>query len=194
MGIRNTFDKMAEVGKRVGKRNWIIIGAVALIGTAVCLNFALSGSKANGGGFDYNGASTEASGGGNSGSDNGASGAENADSYFSSVQVSRQRARDEALEVLQSVVDNEKADEASKSEALSQISKLAKEMSCESSIETLVLAKEGFTACVAVVNDGKASIVVKCEGGLLPGKIAQINEIVYEQAGIEPVNVNIIER
>ena len=191
MGIRNTFDKMAEVGKRVGKRNWIIIGAVALIGTAVCLNFALSGSKASGGGFDYTGASTEASGGG---SDTSASGAENADSYFSSVQVSRQRARDEALEVLQSVVDNEKADEASKSEALSQISKLAKEMSCESSIETLVLAKEGFTACVAVVNDGKASIVVKCEGGLLPGKIAQINEIVYEQAGIEPVNVNIIER
>jgi stage III sporulation protein AH len=191
MGIRNTFDKMAEVGKKIGKRNWIIIGAVFVIGTAVCLNFALSGSKASGGGFDYNGASTEASGGG---SDTSASGAENADSYFSSVQVSRQRARDEALEVLQSVVDNEKADEASKSEALSQISKLAKEMSCESSIETLVLAKDGFTACVAVVNDGKASIVVKCEGGLLPGKIAQINEIVYEQAGIEPVNVNIIER
>lgn len=191
MGIRNTFDKIAEVGKKIGKRNWIIIGAVFVIGTAVCLNFALSGSKASGGGFDYNGASTEASGGG---SDTSASGAENADSYFSSVQVSRQRARDEALEVLQSVVDNEKADEASKSEALSQISKLAKEMSCESSIETLVLAKDGFTACVAVVNDGKASIVVKCEGGLLPGKIAQINEIVYEQAGIEPVNVNIIER
>jgi stage III sporulation protein AH len=191
MGIRNTFDKMAEVGKKIGKRNWIIIGAVFVIGTAVCLNFALSGSKASGGGFDYNGASTEASGGG---SDTSASGAENADSYFSSVQVSRQRARDEALEVLQSVVDNEKADEASKSEALSQISKLAKEMSCESSIETLVLAKDGFTACVAVVNDGKASIVVKCEEGLSPGKIAQINEIVYEQAGIEPVNVNIIER
>ena len=109
------------------------------------------------------------------------------------MQVSRQRARDEALEVLQSVVDNEKADEASKSEALQQISKLAEEMSQESSIETLVLAK-GFTACVAVVNDGSASIVVKCEGGLIPSKIAQINEIVYEQAGIEPVNINIIER
>ena len=104
MGIRNTFDKIAEVGKKIGKRNWIIIGAVFVIGTAVCLNFALSGSKASGGGFDYNGASTEASGGG---SDTSASGAENADSYFSSVQVSRLRARDEALEVLQSVVDNE---------------------------------------------------------------------------------------
>lgn len=193
MGIRNTFDKMAEGCKRIGKRNWIIIGAIALIGTAVCMNFVLSGSN-SGGGFDYDGANTEASGGANGGSDTEASGLEQIDSYFSSVQVSRQRARDEALEVLQSVVDNEKADEASKSEALSQISKLAEEMRFESGIETLVLAKEGFTACVAVVNDGKASIVVKCEEGLSPGKIAQINEIVYEQAGIEPVNVNIIER
>lgn len=193
MGIKNTFDKMAEGCKRIGKRNWIIIGAIALIGTAVCMNFVLSGSN-SGGGFDYDGANTEASGGASGGSDTEASGLEQIDSYFSSVQVSRQRARDEALEVLQSVVDNEKADEASKSEALLQISKLAEEMRFESGIETLVLAKEGFTACVAVVNDGKASIVVKCEEGLSPGKIAQINEIVYEQAGIEPVNVNIIER
>jgi len=192
MGIRNAFDKMAEVGKKIGKRNWIIVGAVALIGTAVCLNFALNSSAAGGGGYDYDGNGTEASGQPSGGADTGAEAGKN-DSYFSSVQISRQRARDEALEVLQSVVDNEKADEASKSEALAQISKLAEEMNQESDIETLVLAK-GFTACVAVINDGSASIVVQCEGGLIPSRIAQINEIVYEQAGIEPVNINIIER
>lgn len=189
MNLRNSIDKLAALGKRVGRRNWIILGAVVLIGTAVGLNFVLNGGG-NKGGFDYDGgADTEASDQlGGEGTN-----VSKEDSYFSSVQVSRQRARDEALEVLQSVVDNEKADEASKSEALQQISKLAEEMSQEASIETLVLAK-GFTACVAVVNDGAVSVVVKCEGGLIPSKIAQINEIVYEQTGIEPVNVNIIER
>ncbi|MBO5270167.1 MAG: SpoIIIAH-like family protein [Clostridia bacterium] len=192
MKFRESLDKVAAFGKKVGRRNWIIVGAVVLIGTAVILNFILFGGN-NNGGYDYNGNETEASGNLGAGGETDAAGGAEVDGYFSSVQVSRQRARDEALEVLQSVVDNEKADEASKSEALEQISKLAQEMSQESEIETLVLAK-GFSACVAVVSDGSASIVVKCEDGLIPSRIAQINEIVYEQAGIEPVNINIIER
>ncbi|MBR2908481.1 MAG: SpoIIIAH-like family protein [Clostridia bacterium] len=184
-------EKIAAFGRRVGRRNWVIIGAVILIGGAICLNFILfGGSPANG--FDYDGEETQASGN-PSGGDN-ATDAGKEDGYFSSVQVSRQRARDEALEVLQSVVENENADEAAKNEALAQISQLAGEMEQESNIETLVLAK-GFEACVAVVSDGSASIVVKCaEGKLVPSQISQINEIVYEQAGIEPVNINIIER
>ena len=43
MNLRNSIDKLSELGKRVGRRNWIIIGAVVLIGTAVCLNFMLNG-------------------------------------------------------------------------------------------------------------------------------------------------------
>lgn len=189
MKFQKQLDAIAGFCRKVGRRNWIILGAVVLIGAAVWMNFALFGGV-NAGGFDYGTGDTQASGG-ETPSPDGNSGL---DSYFSSVQVSRQRARDEALEVLQSVVDNEQADEASKNEALQQISRLAEEMSQESSIETLVLAK-GFQACVAVISDGSASIVVKCdEGGLTPSRIAQINEIVYEQAGIVPASVNIIER
>ena len=185
-------EKLAAFGRKVGRRNWIIVGAVLLIGGAICLNFILfGGSPANG--FDYDDEETEASGNLDAEGD-GTTNAGKEDGYFSSVQVSRQRARDEALEVLQSVVENQNADEAAKSEALAQISQLASEMEQESNIETLVLSK-GFEACVAVINDGSASVVVKCaEGGLVPSQISQINEIVYEQAGIEPVNINIIER
>lgn len=192
MKENNFTEKLVAFGKKVGRRNWVIIGAVALVVTAICLNiFLFGGSPVNG--FDYDENETEASGTPNGGG-NDAADAGKEDGYFSSVQVSRQRARDEALEVLQSVVDNEKADEAAKTEALSKISKLAAEMEQESNIETLVLAK-GFEACVAVVNDGSASIVVKTkEGGLVQSQISQINEIVYEQAGIEPVKINIIER
>jgi stage III sporulation protein AH len=189
MNVQETWGSIKNFCRRIGKRNWMIVGAVALIGTAICLNFALFGDV-SAGGFDYNdGQETEAGGGAQ---ETEPSGSVDADSYFSAVQVSRQRARDEALEVLQSIVDSENADEAARNEALKQIAKLAEEMSQESGIESLVVAK-GFEACVAVISNGSASIVVKGEG-LLPAQLSQINEIVYEQAGIAPVNVTIIER
>ena len=110
------------------------------------------------------------------------------------MQVSRKRARDEALEVLQSVVDNTDADEAVKAQALTDINRLALEMNAESNIETLVMAK-GFEDCVAVINGDTATVVVKAKGEtLLANEIAQINEIVYEQAKIDPVNIKITER
>ena len=65
-------------------------------------------------------------------------------------------------------------------------------MESESNIETLVLSK-GFEKCVAVVNGDSASIIVK-SAGLLPSEVAQISEIVYEQTGILPSNLKIIEK
>ena len=71
---------------------------------------------------------------------------------------------------------------------------MALEMTMESNIETLVMGK-GFEACVAVINGDSATVVVKTDGeGLLQNQIAQINEIVYEQAKILPVNIKITER
>ena len=62
----------------------------------------------------------------------------------------------------------------------------------EANIETLVLAK-GFEQCVAVISENNCSVIVECDG-LMPGEIAQISEIVYEQAGIVPENLKIIEK
>ena len=65
-------------------------------------------------------------------------------------------------------------------------------MATESNIETLIVAK-GFAECVAVISGEDASIVVKSDG-LNAAQLAQINEIVYSEAGISPVNITIIER
>jgi hypothetical protein len=46
---------------------------------------------------------------------------------------------------------------------------------------------------VAVINGDEASIVVKSDG-LIASQISQINEIVYEQAGISPMNITIIQK
>jgi stage III sporulation protein AH len=114
------------------------------------------------------------------------------DTYFASAQVSRQRARDEAMEVLQSVVENEGAVESVKNQALADLSKMAMAIEQEANIETLIMAK-GFEKCVAVISGDTARIIVSGTG-LTPAQIAQINEIVYEEANISPVNITITEK
>ena len=186
MKFENVKEKIADFCRRVGKRNFIIVGAVALTVIAVGVNLIIFANNKDDS-FNYDQSAGMDIGDSQASSEGSAD--ESVDSYFSGIQVSRQRTRDEAIEVLQAVVDNESATEAAKTEALLQINKLADVMAAESNIETLIVAK-GF---VAVISDGSASIVVKSEQ-LLPAQISQINEIVYEQAGIEPVNIKIIHR
>lgn len=181
--------KVADFCRKVGKRNFIIFGAVALTVVAIGVNVAIFSTKDDG--YDYDQSAGMDAGTADTTPDT-TPAEDSVDSYFSSVQVDRQRTRDEAIEVLQAVVDNDASTEAAKNEALAQINKLADVMAAESNIETLIVAK-GFEECVAVISDGSASIVVKADG-LQPAQISQINEIVYQQAGIKPVNINIIER
>lgn len=188
MKFENLKEKVKGFCVKVGKRNFIIFGAMALIICAVAVNLIVF-SQDKDDGYDYDspaGMSPSDTTGQNSDAD------ASADSYFSSVQVSRQRTRDEAIEVLQAVVDNQSSTETAKNEALAEINKLATVMATEANIETLVVAK-GFEECVAVISGESASIVVKSEG-LNVAQISQINEIVYSEAGISPVNITIIER
>jgi hypothetical protein len=53
---------------------------------------------------------------------------------------------------------------------------------------------KGFAQCLAVINGGSANIVVRTEGQLQSSQLAQINAVVYEQAGIEPVNITIVAK
>ncbi len=181
-------EKITSFCSKIGKRNMIIAASFVLVTAVLVASIVMFGNSDDG--FDYSqgvgvqpgtDASSEPSG------DQSA-----ADTYFSSVQVNRQRTRDEALEVLQGVVDNSASTETAKAEALAQINEMAKIMENETNIETLIIAK-GFTECVAVISGDSANIVVKSDG-LQAAQISQINEIVYEQSGILPVNIKIIER
>ena len=173
---------------KIGRKHIVIACAILLIAAAVVLNIILF--RGNDDTVD-----TPAAEPGDTVTDVDDAGksqaVSEADGYFSATQVSRQRARDEALEVLQGVVDSEEANEATKTGALLEISQLAKAMEAEANIESLVTAK-GFAQCVAVINGEMCSVVVNNEGELTPAQISQINEIVYEQAGILPTNIRII--
>ena len=173
---------------KIGKRNLISACAVILIGAAVWLNWMLFSKDPADGGYDgYDQPSGNISD--NLGTNNDAN---TQNTYFSATIVSRQKARDEALEVLQAVVDNVEATETAKNEALAGISAIADEIQKEANIESLITAK-GFEQCVAVLNGDSASIVVSADT-LQPAQIAQINTIVYEQTGIPPTGITIINK
>ena len=185
-------NKFKAIVLKIGKRNIIIACSVLLIGAAVWLNWLLfSGGTAGGDGYDgYDQPSGSISDSVDQGGNN--ANTDSVNTYFSATQVSRQRARDEAIEVLQAVVDNADSSEAAKTEALAEIAAIAEEIQLESNIESLILAK-GFAQCVAVLNGESASIVVEAES-LQAAQIAQINAIVYEQTGIEPSGITIISK
>lgn len=185
---QNSFATWME---RVGRRNWIIVGAVLLIGVAVGLNWIFFSKDSTVGGYaDYGNSSGMAS---NAGVKNEGNEGETVTDYFATVQVNRRRARDESMEVLQNVIDSEDATETVKNEALAEMNAIAQEIEKEANIEALLVSK-GFEDCVAVMNGNSINVVVQSAGELLPAQIAQINTVVYEQTGIEPLNVTIVHK
>lgn len=200
MDAQNKWDSVKKFFEKIGKRNLMIAGAVVLIGVAVALNWAFFKNDDAGDGFTYDASAGMSGNYGTEmtttavGSDTTAEDVlSDGDSYFASVEISRQRARDEALEVLNAVVENEKANEDVKAEAMAEIRTIAKEMAQESNIESLLMSK-GFEKCVAVISGDNANIVVKNEGQLQSSQLAQINAVVFEQAGIRPTNITIVAK
>ena len=178
--------KVRDIAKKIGARNIVVVCSLLLIGAAVILNFVMFGnSQPTLGEGDVLGSGITEN------ENEGASGAVD-DTYFASAQLSRKQARDQALAVLQTVVDSVSADASAKEQASSDISRIASEIRAEADVETLIKSK-GFENCVAVIGEGSASIIVRSDG-LLPNELSQIKEIVYEQAGIDPVQIKIIEQ
>ena len=182
-----TSDTFKDGAKSFGVRNVAIVLSVLVIGAAVFVNWKLFGGPADTD-KDQGGAQVGITGTTGGATDVNASG----EDYFAASLVERERARDEALEVLQGVVDDSEALETAKEQALLDIATMAKVIENESNIETLIKAK-GFEECVAVINGDKANVIVKSEG-LQPNDLSQILEIVYLQAGILPENVTIMEK
>ncbi len=202
MNAQNGWESVKKFFEKIGRRNMVIAGAVVLIAAAVALNWVFFSGSDKGDGFGYDASAGMSTNYGTT-LTTGAVGDETSkptgnepadvDSYFSSVEISRQRARDEALEVLNAVVENDKATEEVKAEAMKEIQTIAKEMSQESNIESILMSK-GFAQCIAVISGDSANIVVKHEGQLQPAELAQINAVVYEQAGIEPLGITIVSK
>ncbi|MBQ7225783.1 MAG: SpoIIIAH-like family protein [Clostridia bacterium] len=186
MSTEKKENKLKKFFKKIGTRNLIVICAVLLIGTAICVNYILYNQADEG---DIADVDIDL---GNTDLENTLNNDPNTSNYFAQTILSRKQARDEALEVLKSVATSDSALPETVETALNDISQIAKDIENEANIETLIQAK-GFKECIAVISDGKATVIVESDG-LLASEVAQINEIVYETAGILPTDLKIIEK
>ncbi len=186
MNTEKKTNKAKQFFKKLGAKNLVVICAILLVGTAICVNYIIHNQGTGGSladvDIDLEGTDLE----------NTLQNDPNASDYFAQTILSRKQARDEALEVLKSVAASDSALPETIETALNDISQIAKDIENESNIETLIQAK-GFDECIAVISEGKATVIVKSDG-LLANEVAQINEIVYETAGILPTDLKIIEK
>ncbi len=114
------------------------------------------------------------------------------DTYFSAMQVDRQRSRDEAMEMLQIVVDSAESMPDVKQQAYAEMMNIANDITVESNIQSMVMAK-GFEDCLALISGDNINVIVKTDG-LLTNEVAQITEIVVNESGFSADKIKIIEK
>ena len=115
-----------------------------------------------------------------------------ASDYFAAVRLSRQEARDSALNLLQEAMAYSTAEDGSKDvESAMELESIVQTALSEAQIESLVIAK-GYTDCVAyMTGDGISVAVSSPEGGLQKEDVAVIADIVMQQSdyGLDTIRV-----
>lgn len=111
--------------------------------------------------------------------------------YFAAVRLSRQKARDSAVTLLQEAMAySDETETVQSSEQLEQIVQTALN---EAQIESLIIAK-GYTDCVAYMNDDGISVAVASpEGGLCQEDVAVIADIVLSQSDYTMEDIRVVE-
>ena len=103
--------------------------------------------------------------------------------YFAAVRLSRQQARDNALNLLQEAMaysDESKATESA--------------MELEEIVQTALSEAKGYTDCVAYMsNEGISVAVAAPEGGLQEADVAVIADIVLNQSDYSLQDIRVVE-
>ena len=112
--------------------------------------------------------------------------------YFAAVRLSRQEARDSAVNLLQEAMAYSEAESGTKDqESAMELEDIVETALSEAQIESLVIAK-GYTDCVAYMTPEGISVAVSSpEGGLQQTDVAVIADIVMQQSdyGLDTIRV-----
>ncbi len=110
--------------------------------------------------------------------------------YFAAVRLSRQQARDSAVQLLQEAMSYTDGVDSETSEKLDSIVQMALN---EAQIESLVIAK-GYADCVAYMSDEGISVAVASpEGGIQETDISLIADIVLSQTDFDLKDIRVVE-
>ncbi len=114
--------------------------------------------------------------------------------YFAAVRLSRQQARDSAVNLLQDAMAYATADEGGKElESAMELEEIVQTALSEAQIESLIVAK-GYADCVAYMSGEGISVAVSApEGGLQQTDVAVIADIVMTQSAYTLDDIRVVE-
>lgn len=109
---------------------------------------------------------------------------------LSEARMTRQTARDEAVALLEDVLEDDDADPSVKEAAVSEASAIAQNILKETSIESQLAAK-GFAECVAYINGDSCTVVVSADVEDAQNALI-IRDVVVTETGLSADGVKII--
>lgn len=180
----NNYKGVVCMNMLIGKRQLILASLVVALGIAVYLNwqFADSGSElALTNKLEIFSADGEEEI------------AESAfgEAYFAEAKLTRTQTRDEALEVLTSMIERTELSDEQKTELTAQAAAIAKAIEVEGKLENLIRAK-GFADAMVYYDGDGVDVTVRTEG-LLTNEVVQIKEIILNETDVEAENISIME-
>lgn len=116
----------------------------------------------------------------------------NADEYFSKTRLERETMYSQMLETYQKMIDSSEITNDQKAIAIQEINHITNLKNAIMISENLIKNKN-FEDVVILVSNNTASIVVK-SSNLNQDQIAQIQNIVQRELGIESENINISKK
>lgn len=112
--------------------------------------------------------------------------------YFAAVRLSRQQARDNAVNLLQEAMSYS-GDSVKEVESSMELDEIVQTALSEAQIESLIIAK-GYTDCVAYMSAEGISVAVSApEGGLQQEDVAVIADIVMAQSEYDLADIRVVE-
>ena len=114
--------------------------------------------------------------------------------YFAAVRLSRQQARDNAVNLLQDAMAYTADAEGTKdTESAMELEEIVQTALSEARIESLVIAK-GYADCVAyMTREGISVAVAAPEGGLQQSDVSVIADIVLNQSDYSMDDIRVVE-
>ncbi len=113
--------------------------------------------------------------------------------YFAAVRLSRQQARDSAVNLLQEAMAYNVEESSKDVESAMELEEIVQTALSEAQIESLIIAK-GYTDCVAYMSGEGISVAVAApEGGLQQADVAVIADIVMAQSDYSLDDIRVVE-
>ena len=117
----------------------------------------------------------------------------NADASKSAADAATQAkttARNKAMELLNDIINNPSADEASKTSALAQLAQMADNMEKEGICEGILNSK-GMGVMVVYIADGVATVTVDTDAELTSEQVAKISDVILSNTKVVAENIKI---